>query len=228
MSSNPNTPAVNPLPPVVVALCLFIMGIELAFTLGARGLVGGPEAVGWRLSAIQTYAFSGEIFAWMWETGRWPLDQVMRFVTYPFVHGSFTQAVFVCVFVLAMGKMVAEVFGSVAMLLIFVLSGVGGALLYAILLTEPYPLVGGFPAVYGLIGAFTFLLWVNLSLVGENQSRAFSLIAMLMGIQLVFGLIFGGTKDWVADLGGFATGFGLSFLFVPGGWARIRRLLQRD
>ncbi|SLN66671.1 Rhomboid family protein [Falsiruegeria litorea R37] len=228
MSSNPNPQAVNPLPPVVVALCLFIMGIELAFTLGSRGIVGGPEAVGWRLSAIQTYAFSGEIFAWMWETGRWPLDQMMRFVTYPFVHGSFTQTIFVCVFVLAMGKMVAEVFGSVAMLLIFVLSGIGGALLYAILLTEPYPLVGGFPAVYGLIGAFTFLLWVNLSLVGENQSRAFSLIAMLMGIQLVFGLIFGGTKDWVADLGGFATGFGLSFLFVPGGWARIRRLLQRD
>lgn len=228
MSSNPNPPAVNPLPPVVVALCLFIMGIELVFMLGSRGMIGGPEAVGWRLSAIQTYAFSGEIFAWMWETGRWPLDQVMRFVTYPFVHGSFTQAVFVCVFVLAMGKMVAEVFGSLAMLLIFVLSGIGGALLYAILLTEPYPLVGGFPAVYGLIGAFTFLLWVNLSLVGENQSRAFTLIAMLMGIQLVFGLLFGGTKDWVADLGGFATGFGLSFLFIPGGWARIRRLLQRD
>ncbi|GAB5438024.1 rhomboid family intramembrane serine protease [Falsiruegeria mediterranea] len=228
MSSNPNPPAVNPLPPVVVALCLFIMGIELAFSLGSRGIVGGPEAVGWRLNAIQTYAFSGEIFAWMWDTGRWPMDQVMRFVTYPFVHGSSTQAIFVCVFVLAMGKMVAEVFGSVAMLLIFVLSGVGGALLYAILLTEPYPLVGGFPAVYGLIGAFTFLLWVNLSLVGENQSRAFTLIAMLMGIQLVFGLLFGGTKDWVADLGGFATGFGLSFLFVPGGWARIRALLQRD
>lgn len=228
MSSNPNPPAVNPLPPVVVALCLFIMGIELVFMLGSRGMIGGPEAVGWRLSAIQTYAFSGEIFAWMWETGRWPLDQVMRFVTYSFVHGSFTQAVFVCVFVLAMGKMVAEVFGSLAMLLIFVLSGIGGALLYAILLTEPYPLVGGFPAVYGLIGAFTFLLWVNLSLVGENQSRAFTLIAMLMGIQLVFGLLFGGTKDWVADLGGFATGFGLSFLFIPGGWARIRRLLQRD
>jgi len=228
MSSNPNPPAVNPLPPVVVALFLFIMGIELIFTLGARGILGGPEAVGWRLNAIQTYAFSGEIFAWMIETGRWPLDQVMRFVTYPFVHGSFTQALFVCVFVLAMGKMVAEVFGSLAMIAIFVLSGIGGALVYALLLTEPYPLIGGFPPVYGLIGAFTFILWVRLSAVGENQSRAFTLIAFLMGIQLVFGLLFGGTKDWVADLGGFATGFGLSFLFVPGGWARIRRMMQRD
>ncbi len=110
MSNEHFTPAVNPLPPVVVALVLFIMGIELAFTLGTRGFVGEPAAVGWRLEAIQAYSFSPDIFHWMIENGRWPLEHVIRFVTYPFVSGSFTQAVFVCVFVLAMGKMVGEVF----------------------------------------------------------------------------------------------------------------------
>lgn len=228
MSSDHHTPAVNPLPPVVVALVLFIMGIELAFTLGTRGLVGGPGAVGWRLDALQSYAFSPDIFDWMVQNGRWPFEHVIRFVTYPFVSANFTQAVFVCVFVLAMGKMVAEVFGGAQMLILFVLSGVGGALGYALLLDPSYPLVGGFPPVYGLIGAFTWLLWRKLSLVGENQSRAFSLIAMLMGIQLLFGLIFGGTLDWVADLGGFATGFGLSFFLAPGGWARIVGRIRRD
>lgn len=228
MSSDNYTPAVNPLPPAVVALVLFIMGVELAFTLGTRGLVGGPEAVGWRLSAIQAYAFSADILDWMIEVGRWPVEHVIRFVTYPFVHGSFTQALFVCVFVLAMGKMVGEVFGGFQMLLIFVLSGVGGALAYAVFLDPRYPLIGGFPPVYGLIGAFTWLLWRRLSLVGENQGRAFNLIAVLMGIQLLFGLLFGGTSDWVADLGGFATGFGLSFLVAPGGWARIVSRLRRD
>ncbi len=228
MSSEHYTPAVNPLPPVVVALVMFIMGIELAFSFGARGLIGGPSAVGWRLDALQSYAFSPDIFDWMVQNGRWPFEHVIRFVTYPFVSGSFTQAVFVCVFVLAMGKMVAEVFGGLQMLVIFVLSGVGGALAYALLLNPNYPLVGGFPPVYGLIGAFTWLLWRKLSLVGENQSRAFSLIAALMGIQLVFGLLFGGTSDWVADLGGFATGFGLSFFLAPGGWARIVGRIRRD
>ncbi len=228
MSSEHYTPPVNPLPPVVVALVLFIMGIELAFMLGSRGLVGGPAAVGWRLDALQQYTFSPDIFDWMVQNGRWPFEHVIRFVTYPFVQANFTQAIFVCVFVLAMGKMVAEVFGSLAMLIIFVLSGVGGALAYAVLLDPAYPLVGGFPPVYGLIGAFTWLLWRKLSLVGENQSRAFSLIAVLMGIQLLFGLIFGGTSDWVADLGGFATGFGLSFFLAPGGWARILSKTRRD
>ncbi len=228
MSSEHYTPAVNPLPPVVVALVLFIIGIELAFTLGARGLVGGPGAVGWRLDALQSYAFSADIFDWMVLNGRWPFEHLIRFVTYPFVSANFTQAVFVCVFVLAMGKMVGEVFGGFPMLLIFVLSGVGGALAYALILDPAYPLVGGFPPVYGLIGAFTWLLWRKLSLVGENQARAFQLIAVLMGIQLLFGLLFGGTSDWVADLGGFATGFGLSFFLAPGGWARIKGRVRRD
>ncbi|WP_171101017.1 rhomboid family intramembrane serine protease [Ruegeria sp. HKCCD7255] len=228
MSSDHNVHAVNPLPPAVVALFLCIMGIELAFTLGARGLIGGPEAVGWRLLALEKYSFSPNVFNWMVQNGRWPLDYVMRFVTYPFVSGNFTQAIFVSVFLLAMGKMVAEVFGGVQMLVIFVLSGVGGALAYVLLLDPAYPLVGGFPPVYGLIGAFTWLLWRRLSLIGENQSRAFSLIAMLMGIQLVFGLLFGGTSDWVADLGGFATGFGLSFFLAPGGWSRIVSRIRRE
>ncbi|SDC50304.1 rhomboid family intramembrane serine protease [Ruegeria marina] len=228
MSSDNDTSPVNPLPPVVVALVLFIMGIELAFSFGARGIVGGPQAVGWRLAAMQSYAFSPDILAWMWESGRWPVEHVIRFVTYPFVNVSFTQSLFVCVFVLAMGKMVAESFGSLAMLVVFVASGAVGALGYGVLTSSPMALVGGFPPVYGLIGAFTWLLWRNLSRVGENQARAFSLIAFLMGAQLLFGLLFGGGLDWVADLVGFATGFVLSFFLVPGGWSRIRGRIRHD
>lgn len=232
MNDQENTPEhaapVNPLPPAVVALVLVIIGIEALFSLGARGIIGGPGAIGWRLDAIQNYAFSGEILAWMWESGRWPREHVIRFLSYIFVHGAFTQALFVCVFVLAMGKMVGEVMGDLAMVLIFLASGIGGALGYGLLVDSPVPLIGGFPAVYGLIGGFTFLLWRSLALVGAQQSRAFTLIAFLMGIQLLFGLLFGGQKDWVADLFGFATGFGMSFFLAPGGWARIRGRIRRD
>lgn len=228
MNSEENLSPVNPLPPAVVALVLVIMGVEAVFSLGMRGIIGGPEALGWRLEAFQSYAFSSDIFWWMAETGQWPAEHLIRFVSYAFVHGAFTQALFVCVFVLAMGKMVGEVMGDLAMVIIFVLSAIGGALGYAVLLRPEVPLFGGFPAVYGLIGAFTYILWRQLSLVGAQQSRAFSLIAFLMGAQLLFGLLFGGQKDWVADLCGFATGFGLSFFLAPGGWASIRRNIRRD
>lgn len=169
-----HTAPVNPLPPAVVALVLVIIGVEAMFSLGARGIIGGPGAVGWRLDAIQNYAFSGEILAWMWETGRWPAEHVIRFLSYVFVHGAFTHALFVCVFVLAMGKMVGEVMGDLAMVLIFVGSGIGGALGYGLLVDSPIPLFGGFPAVYGLIGGFTFCCgglwrWLERSKAGRSR-----------------------------------------------------------
>lgn len=224
-----NESPLNPLPPVVIALFLVIVGLEVAFTLGARGLVGGPEAVGWRLGTLERFAFSSEIFAWMRETGRWPVEHVLRFLSYPFVHASFTHALFAGVMLLALGKMVGEAMGSLAVVVIFFSSAAGGALIYALTVGGTLPLIGAFPPVYGLIGGFTYLLWLRLGQMGENQVRAFTLIGFLLGIQLIFGLLFGPSAEWVADLGGFAIGFMLSTVLVPGGWGKlVQRLRQRS
>jgi membrane associated rhomboid family serine protease len=224
-----NEPPLNPLPPVVIALFLVIVGLEVAFNLGARGLVGGPQAVGWRLGTLERFAFSAEIFDWMRESGRWPIEHVMRFVSYPFVHASFTHALFAGVMLLALGKMVGEAMGSFAVLLIFFVSAAGGALVYALTVGGSTPLIGAFPAVYGLIGGFTYLLWLRLGQLGEKQVRAFTLIGFLLAIQLIFGLLFGANAEWVADLAGFAIGFVMSIILVPGGWARlVDRLRQRN
>lgn len=228
MQPSENVSPVNPLPPLVVALFLIIMGIEAIFTLGAMGYVGGPGAVGWRLAALQQYAFVGEILDWMLVTGQYPLEHLIRPVSYLFVHVNFTQALFAGVMVLALGKMVGEVFSAVATLTVFLASGAIGAVAYGVVLNSPAPLIGAFPGAYGLIGAFTFLIWARLRVLGEHQGRAFTLIGFLLGIQLIFGLIFGSTGDWLADVAGFATGFTLSFFLVPGGWARLRAMMRRD
>ncbi|MBD3680156.1 MAG: rhomboid family intramembrane serine protease [Rhodobacteraceae bacterium] len=222
-----NEPPVNPLPPVVLALALVLIGVELVMQLGARGLAGGADAVGWRLATIQRFAFSGELLDWMLDRSQFPAGYMIRFFSYVFIHLSFVHAVFVVVFLLALGKLVGEVFGTVAFLLVFFLSGAMGALAYGLILNDPMPLVGGFPAVYGLIGAYTFLIWTSLAIEGENQMQAFNLIAVLMGIQLLFSLIFGGSNDWVADLAGFATGFAVSFFVTPGGWHRLVEKLRK-
>ncbi len=226
---NPDTQnPINPLPPVIVALFLVIMAVELALSLGARGLVGGPAAVGWRLSAIQTYGFSGEILDWMLANNRWPAQHVQRFVTYPFVHGAFTQALFSGVMLLALGKFVGEVFSQTATLIVFLAGVLGGALAYGVVLEDPMPLLGAFPGVYGLIGGFTFILWARLGVLGANRARAFTLIGFLMGIQLVFGALFGLRSDWLADVAGFAAGFCISFFVAPGGWRQIRARMRHD
>ncbi len=227
MMQDPNAPPLNPLPPVVWMLVIPVFLIELIFSAGSQGFWGGPGAVGWRLAAIEQYAFSGAVQDWMFATGQFPPEHLLRYVTYPFVHASFTHMLFVAVFILALGKMVGEIFQTWAVLVIFFAAAVVGAFVYGFVLDDHVPLMGGYPAVYGLIGAYTFVLWVNLVAHGGSEYRAFTLIGFLLGIQLLFGLLFGGQNDWVADLSGFATGFVLSFVVSPGGWglflARLRK-----
>lgn len=221
-----NEPPVNPLPPVVAALFLVLAGIELTFWLGSQGLVGGPGAVGWRTGAIETYAFSGQLFDWMVDTGQWQVKHLIRFVAYPFLHANFTHSLFAMVILLAMGKIVTEALGTVVFLVIFFVSAITGALAFGLLSDDPW-LVGAYPSVYGLIGGFTFLLWGRLGDSGAPQIRAFSLIGMLLAVQLVFGVLFGSGMDWIAEIAGFITGFALTMLLAPGGVAGVMARIRR-
>ena len=227
MQRDPNAPPLNPLPPVVWALALPIIAMEVVVNLGSSGLVGGPRAVGWRLDALQRFAFSPQRMRQMIEGHTYPFDDMLRLVSYSFVHVSVTHALFVVVILLALGKMVATVFKPLAVLLVFFGAGIAGALAYTAIPGVERPLIGGYPAVYGLIGGFTFLLWVNLAAVGANKYRAFSMIGFLLGVQILFGLVLGGGLDWVADLAGFATGFLLSFVVSPGGWGRVMEKIRQ-
>ncbi|OWY03131.1 MULTISPECIES: rhomboid family intramembrane serine protease [unclassified Thioclava] len=217
----------NPLPPVVWLLALPIIATELFFAMGQSGLIGGAQAAGWRLDALQKFAFSPQVMRAMVETGQYPPEQMMRILTYPFVNASVTQAIFVLVFLLALGKMVGEVFSGLAVAIVFFGATILGALVYAALPFTQIGLYGGYPGDYGLIGAFTWILWTRLGQENANQFRAFSLIGALMGIQLLFAMIFGARPDWIADIVGFVAGFVLSFFVAPGGMQRTLQRLRR-
>ncbi|WP_136684797.1 rhomboid family intramembrane serine protease [Falsirhodobacter xinxiangensis] len=217
---------INPLPLVVWALALSMIAMELVMSLGATGLTSDPAAIGWRLSAVEGFGFFPGILRAMVEQNVWPWQHVIRLLTYPFIHGSITHALFAVVILLALGKMVAEAFRAWAVLAVFFASAIVGACVYTLIPWAEQPIFGAYPPVYGLIGAFTFLLWVKLAGSGA-QYRAFSLIGLLLGVQLLFGALFGGTLEWVADLAGFATGFLMSFVVSPGGAARVMEKIRQ-
>ena len=227
MHQDHNAPPFNPMPPVVWVLFLILMGIEIVFTLGEQGITGGARSVGWRLGAISNYGFSGVAFDWMIKNGQTPFEYFIRCFSYMFLHGSFTAAIFSGVILLAMGKLVGEVMGQLAVIILFVFSGVFGVVIFG-LLTDQAWLIGAYPSVYGLIGAYTFLLWQRVPGQGMQQLTAFHLIGFLMGIQLIFGIFFVTGQDWVAELAGFICGFALSVIVMPGGIARLRAAIQRN
>ena len=226
---------VNPLPPAVAAICVTMFAIEVIFQLGQRGLAGGSGSISWRRDALLQYGFSDVAFDRMLQLWIWDSGTLLRMMTYSFVHYSMMQVLFVCVLVLALGKWVGEFLSQWAILAVFLVAAVFGAGIYGLLLNTTFLLVGGFPGAYGLIGAFTFLLWARLAETGGPRGHAFLVIGMLVAIQLAFsivgGFLTGATeinRDWVADLAGFAVGFCLTVLLSPGGWDRVKeRLRQR-
>lgn len=210
----------NAIPPVVIALFAVLVAIEVVFNLASAGIVGGQAGIGWRINALGDYAFSPAVLDAVMQ-GTWTGDLLRRFVTYGFVHGSVTHAIFGAVLLLAMGKFVGEVFHPAALLAVFFGASIIGALVFGAAVPSNPPLYGVYPAVYGLIGAYTFILWTRIGRKGGNQLQAFRLIGILMVLQLVFGLLFGSQPSWVADIAGFVAGFGLSLVVAPGGWQAV-------
>ena len=222
-----NEAPVNLLPPVVWLLVLPIIAMEVVVNAGAIGLAGGQAGIGWRNEALQRFALSPVMLDQMWASGQVPHDYLMRFLTYPFVHGSLTHAIFAAVFILALGKFVGEVFRAWAVLAVFFGGVLAGGIVYSLVPGLQTWLFGAYPGAYGLIGAFTFMIWAKLGAEHAQRGRAFSLIGMLLGIQLLFGTLFGGSPDWIADLAGFAAGFLLSFAVAPGGPSHLLRLIRQ-
>ena len=227
--SDINEAPINPLPPITWALALPMIAMEVVLSAGASGVVGGPMAIGWRSQAVQDFAFSPDYLRQMLNLQQFQLDGLYRPFTYPFVHLDVTSAVFVIVLLLALGKYVGEVYRWWAVLAVFLSASLMACLVYTLVPYTHSALIGGYPPVYGLIGAFTYVNWLRAKIVGSGQLRAFRLIGFLLGIRIAFGVFAlvaygvdqGAGWDWVAEVAGFVTGFLLSFAVSPGGWGRV-------
>ena len=230
--SDLNTPPLNPLPMVVWVLALPMIAMEVVVQAGANGLAGGPAGIGWRVQAIQTLGFAPDYLRQMLDLWQFPLDGIYRLVSFSFVHLDLSHTLFVVVILLALGKFVGEVYAGWAVLVTYFASAAVGALVYTALPLTHAGLIGGYPGNYGLIGAYTFLLWVRLA--GQGSLRAFQLIGFFMVFQvamavigiMLYGVERGTTWEFVADLAGFATGFALAFVVSPGGGARVLAKLR--
>lgn len=221
---------VNPLPPLVLLVFVGLVAIEIALNLAQAQVIGGPRGVGWRVALIDHTAFVPQVLKLIWQ-GRGTPDLWMRFISYPSVHYTFVSAAFAMAIWLAMGKFVGELFSTIGLIVIVATGVIGGALVYGMVglwTGNAAPLIGSYPAVYALIGAYTYVMWLRLRHVQENELRAFSLIGMLLGIQLVFGALFGADPRWVADLAAFVFGGLASVLMAPGGWAGLLARLRRS
>lgn len=221
---NPNAPIVNTLPATVILVFLPMVLIEGYFAGVEAGLFGSK---GVRVFWVQEYGYWPAVTERAAQTGAWGMDVLIRFFSFNFINIDFLGTIFSGVMTLALGKFVADSLGEMAFVAIFFLSAIFGALIYTFLSAETFPLVGAFPAAFGLIGAFSFVLFTRAGGMLTHQLRAFQLLGVLMVLNWIFTLFFGAANTWIAELAAALFGFATAALLRPGGVQILLNKIRR-
>ena len=164
------------------------------------------------------------------------------FVTYAFLHGSWSHLILNSVWLLAFGTPVARRFGTLRFMAFFAVTAAGGAVAHLLVYGGMrVPMIGASAAISGFMAAairFAFQRGGPLRLLGNSQDAAYRvpalpLIAVLrdprvliflvvwFGLNLLFGLgsfgLDGGDQAiaWQAHIGGFVAGLVAFAVFDP-------------
>ncbi|MXU64480.1 rhomboid family intramembrane serine protease [Oceanomicrobium pacificus] len=224
-------PIFLPVPWPVWLLVGLILVPEIILSGAGFGLWGGAEGIGWRSEALVRFAFFDAHFEHVRQTGRDMAGLVTRTLSYSFVHFAPLHAGLAAAIALALGTAVARRFAPLPFLMLLILSAAAGAMAFGLATQARVPLAGAYPMIYGLIGAYSWTLFLAAGTDRRKQVAAFRLIGVLVVLQFIYRAILGGGPDWVADLAAFGAGFLLSFGLADDGPDRLRgwrdRLRQR-
>ena len=156
-----------------------------------------------------------------------PIPEPLTLITYQFLHAGWMHLISNMLFLWVFADNVEDAYGHVAFVMLYLLSGVIGGLAHVLLTPgSPEPLIGASGAVSGIIGAYVVLY---------PKARVWILLFMRIPIRIGAAWVLGGwfllqivslfaareegvSVAWLAHIGGFLTGFGLT-------WAIRRRLL---
>ena len=168
---NRREPFFNNIPPGVLILGAFIIGIEMLLQ------VFGLE---WRSAAFLFFAFFPLDFSTPYKELFFGQNLVM-FFSYSFLHGNFFHMIINVAILFALGKQIEEREGMINFILIFVSTAITGAVAYQILASgNPAPMVGASGGVFGFFG---FLKGKELFFRLKNH------LTILPFLNLVFGLV---------------------------------------
>lgn len=189
--------------PSVLLILLICCAIELTLEAADLGWVGSKL---WRGLAYQNGAFwQGLLHNWRPNYGVQPATM---FVTYAFLHADFWHLSGNMIALLLLARIALPQVGQGGFLMIYALSAVGGALVFALLTNTPAPMVGASGALFGLAGVWQYWEWRDLRKAGLALMpiwRTFAALILLNGLLWVMN---DGALAWQTHLGGFVAGWG--------------------
>ena len=149
-----------------------------------------------------------------------PLPEPLTLISYQFLHAGWLHLIANMLFLWVFADNIEDAFGRISFLLFYVTCGIGAALFYAFLTpASDTPLIGASGAVGGILAAYMLLyprarIWILLFMRLPVRIPAVYVLASWFALQIVMLLL--ATEDaamvaWWAHVGGFATGFVLTF-----------------
>jgi len=188
--------------PVVLILIGLCCVIELTLTAADYGLIGSPL---WRPLAYQNGAFwAGLLYNWR---PNYAAQPVLMFFTYAFLHAGPGHLAGNMLTLLFLGDIVEHQAGRRGLIVIYVVSALGGAAAFGLLNAAPQPMVGASGALFGLAGAWQAREWSNRRQRGQSLWPVWRTIAGFAVLNLLLWWAMGGQLAWETHLGGFIAGW---------------------
>jgi rhomboid protease GluP len=132
------------------------------------------------------------------------------------LHGSFLHILQNVVFQMIIGSFFEIIVGPVRFLAVYILSGIGGVLMSALINDKIS--VGASTALFGIVGgllAFLIVNWIAMENMKELRCCLMCFIIILILINVMFGLSDTKNIDNYGHLGGFVTGLPLAMALMP-------------
>lgn len=185
----------------VWVILLICSAAEVILQAADAGVIGSGL---WRSLAYQNGAFwAGLLQNWR---PNYPGQPGLMFLTYAFLHAGFWHLVGNMMSLLILSRIVLSRTGQGGFVLIYAVSAIGGALLFALLARVSAPMVGASGALFGLAGAWQYWEVRDLRRTGRPLSPVWQVIAGLLLLNVLLWFLNGGLLAWETHLGGFLFG----------------------
>ncbi len=188
--------------PVIIAILLLCLVPEVVLSGADWGAWGH---VWWRTWAFENGGFwSGLLHNWR---PNYALQPYLMFLSYGFLHAGLTHFGVNMVTLLSLAPPLAERFGTRRFAVLYALSTIGGAAGFALLSSQPLPMVGASGALFGLAGAHVGLNYRMRREDRESLGPVFRAMLGLAVLNLVLWWAMDGQLAWETHLGGFVAGW---------------------
>jgi membrane associated rhomboid family serine protease len=151
-----------------------------------------------------------------------PIPEPLTLITYQFLHAGWLHLISNMLFLWVFADNIEDAFGHAAFLFFYLLSGIAGGLLHAVMMpSSPAPLIGASGAVSGVLAAYLVLypkarVWILLFLRIPIRLPALWVLGGWAVLQLVSMAITTSDEEidvaWWAHIGGFSAGLAMTLL----------------